>query len=164
VRFEAEHRFHGSPGAVADLLADPQFYRTLDLPDLSRPEVVESSTEGQRSKLRLRYEWVGSLDPIARRLLGGDRPAWIQEVSVNQATDSGELEFNAADDPARLHGSARFQLRADGDGCVRRLTGELVVGVPIIGSRAERKIVPGLLRRLDIEAQAIDGALRREPT
>jgi hypothetical protein len=30
----------------------------------------------------------------------------------------------------------------------------------VVGSRAERSIVPGLLRRLDIEANALDQRLR----
>ena len=39
--------------------------------------------------------------------------------------------------------------------------GELVVAVPGIGRMAERRIVPGLLRRMDIEAQAMDDELSR---
>jgi hypothetical protein len=159
MRFQAEHWFNGSPEAVAALLTDPQFYGQLALPDLSQPEVVESSTEGGRSLLRLRYEFIGSLDPMARRLLGQSRLTWIQQVVVENSTDSGELTFNAEADPKRLHGSAHFSLQSDGGRCVRRLEGELVVAVPLIGSRAEKKIVPGVLRRLDIEAEAINSRL-----
>jgi hypothetical protein len=32
--------------------------------------------------------------------------------------------------------------------------------VPVIGGNAERRIVPGLLRRLDIEADALDRRIR----
>ena len=39
--------------------------------------------------------------------------------------------------------------------------GELVVDVPLVGAMAERRIVPGLLRRLDIEAAAVDEHLAR---
>jgi hypothetical protein len=34
-----------------------------------------------------------------------------------------------------------------------------VVAVPGIGRMAERRIVPGLLARLDIEAEAVDAVL-----
>jgi hypothetical protein len=159
MRFEAVHRFHGSPDALADLIADPDFYTALDLPDVSRPVLLDSSTDGQQSRVRLRYEFVGSLDPIARRVVGEDRLAWIQEVLVDHSTNSGQISFNGVADPRRLRGSAHFSLDADGDGCVRRLQGELRVDVPLIGSRAERKIVPGLLRRLDLEATALESAL-----
>ena len=162
MRFEAEHRFNASPDAVAPFFTDPHFYQTLALPDVSTPEVLESSADAQQSRLRLRYEFSGSLDGTARRLLGGKRLSWIQEVVLQHTTDSGQLTFNSAADPNRLHGSAHFELQGDGGRCVRRLAGELVVAVPIIGGRAERKIVPGVLRRLDIEAEAINESLAQE--
>jgi hypothetical protein len=37
-----------------------------------------------------------------------------------------------------------------------------VVAVPGIGRMAERRIVPGLVRRLDIEAEALDAQLEQE--
>jgi Protein of unknown function (DUF2505) len=164
MRFQVEHRFNGSPSEVAALLTDPRFYETLVLPDVSEPEVLESSADAQRSILRIRYQFTGDLDAMGRRLLPKERLAWIQQVSVEHSNDSGDLRFNAEADPKRLHGSGHFDLRSDDGGCVRRLAGELVVAVPLIGSRAERKIVPGVLRRLDIEAQAINDALARGRT
>jgi Protein of unknown function (DUF2505) len=164
MRFEAEHRFNGSPGAVAAFLTDAQFYETLALPDVSTPEVLEASADAQQSRLRLRYEFSGSLDGTARRLLGGKRLSWIQEVVLQHASDAGELTFNAVADPNRLHGSAHFELQGEDGGCVRRLAGELVVAIPVVGGRAERKIVPGVLRRLDIEAEAINKSLAQEQT
>jgi hypothetical protein len=164
MRFQVEHRFNGSPSEVAALLTDPGFYQTLVLPDVSQPEVLDSSADGQRSLLRVRYEFIGNLDGMARRLLGKERLAWIQQVEVEHSTNSGDLSFNAEADPKRLHGSAHFELRADDGGCVRSLAGDLVVAVPLIGSRAERKIVPGVVRRLDIEAQGINETLSRGHT
>jgi Protein of unknown function (DUF2505) len=163
MRFQAEHRFHGSPDAVAALLADPEFYVALDLPDVSKPEVLEERTEGDRSVVRLRYEFVGSLDPVAHRVLGQRRLVWIQEIDIDRSTTSGTLSFEAEADPKRLHGSADFTLVAEGEGSSRQLSGEVVVAVPLIGSWAERQILPGLLRRLDIEAESLDARLQAPP-
>jgi hypothetical protein len=164
MRFQAEHHFNGSPGEVGAMLTNPGFYTTLVLPDVIEPQVLESNAGGPRSLLRLRYQYSGDLDGKVRRLLGKRQLAWIQQVTVEPAADSGDLRFYAEADPKRLHGSAHFDLRADDGGCVRRLAGELVVAIPIIGSGAERKIVPGVLRRLDIEARAVNDALARGPT
>jgi hypothetical protein len=164
MRFQAQHRFNSSPAEVAALLTDPDFYQTLVLPDVSEPQILESSADGRRSLLRVRYGYIGNLDPTARRLLGKGRLAWIQQVVVEHSTNSGDLSFNVEADPKRLHGSAHFDLQAEDGGCVRRLAGELVVAVPLIGSRAERKIIPGVLRRLDIEAQGINNTLARGHT
>jgi hypothetical protein len=160
MRFQVEHRFHGSPSAVAALLADPGFYADLVLPDVSQPVVLDHHTDGHLANLRFRYVFEGDLDPRARRLLGSGRLAWIQEVQVNSATNSGKLNFHAEADPKRLHGAADFELIAAGEGTLRRMSGELVVSVPMVGKWAERKIQPGLLRRLDLEAAALDDRLR----
>ncbi len=163
MHFEAEHHFGGPAHAVAAVLADPAFYLGLAFPDLSQPELLEDRKEGDAVALRLRYEFVGDVDPIARRLIGSNRLAWIQEVQIDQSAGSGALRFEAERDPKRLHGGAHFVLATVADGTVRRLGGELIVAVPGVGRMAERRIVPGLLRRLDIEAQALNARLKEAP-
>lgn len=157
MRFEAEHRFAGSSDAVRMVLSDPSFYRDLELPDLSRPEVVEHSTSAGAARVLLRYEYTGQLDPMALRLLGGDRLIWTQELVLTEG--GGTLRFLAEAKPDVLHGEASFSLEADGPGSVRHLTGELVVALPIVGPMAERRIVPGILGRMDIEAAAVNRRL-----
>ncbi|MGA8368568.1 MAG: DUF2505 family protein [Acidimicrobiales bacterium] len=159
VRFHTEHTFAGSEQAVAALLSDPAFYLELTLPDLEQPEVLEQGQDGAAAIVRLRYEFVGSIDPIARRLIGSDRLSWIQEVRVDRSTGSGALRFEAEKSPKQLHGAGTFTLTPTDGGCVRSLDGELVVAVPGIGRMAERRIVPGVIRRLDIEAQAVNDQL-----
>ena len=159
MRFRAQHRFRGQPGAVAQVLSDPSFYLDLDLPDLNRPEVVERGGDDNEVVLRLRYEFVGDLIPMARRVLGNQQLSWMQEVRIDLRSPSGALQFGAERNPKLLHGDAHFDLEPDGDETVRQLDGELVVAIPGIGSMAERRIVPGLLRRLDIEAQALNERL-----
>jgi hypothetical protein len=159
MRFHAEHRFEAPEGAVMALLADPDFYVGLELPDLSSPEVLASEQDGGETVLRLRYEFEGSLDPVARRLIGSDRLAWIQTVRIEPRAGTGTLGFEAEKDPRRLHGQATFSFTGDDGTTVRRLEGDLVVAVPGIGRMAERRIVPGILRRLDIEAEAVESRL-----
>jgi hypothetical protein len=161
VYFEVEHDFPGSRAEVAGVLCDPAFHTHLDLPDLSRPDVVESSVDGTHRLLRLRYEYVGQLDPIARKILGGRKLTWIQELRLDTATYTGVLSFFAEEDPARLDGAARVAIvAADGDDHSRRhIAGDLHVRVPLVGSAAERRIVPGLVRRLDAEAAALSKEL-----
>ncbi|HVC15200.1 MAG TPA: DUF2505 family protein [Acidimicrobiales bacterium] len=167
MRFSAEHRFAGTPAQVAAALGDPDFYLTLDLPDLRLLEVHEvdrsapsGGTEpvpgvtGAETGLELRYEFTGALDPVALRLLGGTRPTWTQEVRLREDA-GGRLRFAAEANPRLLHGAAAFSLEREGEGTVRRLDGELVVALPVVGGMAERRIVPGVLRRLDVEAEAV---------
>lgn len=163
MEFSAEHRFDAPPGAVAAVLGDRAFYEELELPDLSLDAVVADGPGDQPTErvLVLRYEYTGSLDPMARRLLGGERLTWTQEVRLLPAspaagrTVDGALAFRAEANPELLHGDARFTLASEGGLTVRRLEGEVVVALPIVGRMAEQRIVPGVLARLDVEAAAI---------
>lgn len=161
-RFAAEHRFGAPADRVAALLVDPDFHRRLELPDLSPPEVVAADVDGDRAHLQLRYEFVGSLDPIAQRLLGGRRLTWLQDLDLDRTTGKGSLRFAAEAEPRKLHGKSEFTIEADGDGAVRRLRGELTVAVFGVGGMAEKRIVPGLRRRLDIEAAELDRQLTED--
>jgi Protein of unknown function (DUF2505) len=159
VRFHAEHRFNGPPRSVASILSDPDFYVELDLPDLSRPEVLAITADDEGTSVRLRYEFEGRLDPVAKRLLGGRTLAWIQEVRLDPSGTAGRLDFGAEADARRLHGSATFLLEQREGETARNLHGEIKVSVPGVGGMAERRIVPGLLRRMDIEAEALNDRL-----
>lgn len=159
VKFEAEHHFDASPDAVAAVLLDPGFHTSLALPDLDLPTVVARTSDGGLEVLELRYEFVGRLDPIARRLLAGRPLTWVQSLRLHPATEHGTLDFWAEADPKRLFGSASVALQATDGGTTRRLEGDLHVRMPVVGSTAERRIVPGLLQRLDVEAGAVRAAL-----
>ncbi|MGH9228519.1 MAG: DUF2505 domain-containing protein [Acidimicrobiales bacterium] len=159
MHFVAEHRFAAPVEAVIAGLTDPAFHRELQLPDLRLLD-VDDRTNQTETVLRLRYDFVGHLDPFARRLLGGRRLTWLQQLRLDRASRAGQLTFEAEADPRRLHGRADIALVPDDGGTRRTLDGELVVAVPVVGGSAERRIVPGLLRRLDIEAKALDQRLR----
>jgi hypothetical protein len=160
VRFHDEHRFPAPVPAVADVLVDPAFHRGLELPDLRLLDVVDHRDDGKDALLSLRYEYVGQLDPTARRLLGGRRLTWLQELVVDRATRTGQLAFAAEGHRNRLHGAAQFTLSGDGEETVWALRGELRVGVPVVGGAAERRILAGVLHRLEIVARRMTDELR----
>ncbi|MDQ1385449.1 MAG: hypothetical protein QOG65_2828, partial [Actinomycetota bacterium] len=62
-------------------------------------------------------------------------------------------------EPERLHGSADVRLEAIPTGTRRRIDGEFFVKVPLVGGTAERRIVPGLVTRMGVEAVALTAAL-----
>jgi len=163
VDFSVVHDLPGSRAAVTALLCDPAFHTSLELPDLGQPEVVEVSTAGSEQLLRLRYEYIGQIDGVARKLLGNRRLTWLQDLRFDSSTFRGGLTFAAEADPKRLHGDATVALLegATPDTTRRTIKGALHVRVPLIGGNAERRIVPGLVQRLDVEAAALTRALTR---
>jgi hypothetical protein len=161
VHFEVVHEFPAPCADVVAVLCDPAFHTQLDLPDLSRPEVVTSSADGTTRVLLLRFEYIGQVDPIARRIVGNRKLTWMQELRLDIQSLAGTLSFSAERDEKRLNGRAEVVLTAidDGTRTRRRVAGDLHVRVPIVGGTAERRIVPGLVRRLDVEAVALAGQL-----
>jgi hypothetical protein len=160
--FSARHEFDVPPAAVAAAMTDPDFVGTLQLPDLETPEVLGRESDGNGTVLRARYRFVGSLDPIARRVLGNDRISWVQEVRVGADATHGELRVVPDTRAGQMTFTGSYDLDAAGSGgTVRELHGELRIKVPMIGGRAEKRILPGILRRIDLEADAMRTWLAR---
>ncbi len=137
-------------------MTDEAFVAGLRLPDVAPPEVLERSTDEEGTVLRARFRFDGTLDPIANKILSGARISWVQEVRVDPGNERGTLRVRADAQPDRLRCRGEYRLEARGTGTVRELAGELSVRVPLIGSRAEQRILPGLLRRIDLEAAALE--------
>lgn len=155
MHFEVEHVFPAPRLRVADLLCDPSFHTNLDLPDVSRPQVVKCAATSVTRFLVLRYEYVGQVDAIARKVVGGSTLVWIQELRLDTVNFKGTLTF-AAEHDSRLNGSAEVTIvDIDGASSRRRISGDLHVRIPLLGGTAEKRIVPGLIRRLDAEAAAL---------
>ena len=162
MRFEREHDFAGSVERVATIMSDPAFQTALVLPDLARPGVVAHEVDGPSHRLTLRYEYVGQLDPIAQKVVGKRNISWVQDLRMDVATGVGALAFSADGVGDRADGAATVTIVATVDGsCRRRISGEFRVRIPLLGGKAERAIVPGLLRRLDLEADAVAAELGR---
>jgi hypothetical protein len=160
VQFDRDHDFPAPPDRVAALMCDPEFQTHLQLPDLSLPAVVAHEDDGTRCQLRLRYEYTGQLDSMARRVIGGRTITWVQELRLDRASGTGTLSFSADGDAGRVNGEASVTITASGDaGSHRRIAGDFRIRIPVVGGTAERKIVPGLVRRLDVEAAALTARL-----
>jgi len=160
VQFEREHEFAGTVEQVASIMSDPAFQTQLDLPDLARPEVVAHEVDGTTRRLTLRYAYVGQLDPIAQKVVGGRKLTWVQDLRIDVATGVGTLGFSADGVGGRADGTATVTITATGGGsCRRQVRGDFRIKIPLVGGKAERAIVPGLARRLDVEADAVNAAL-----
>ena len=158
--FSLDHEFPAPPAAVIAVWCDAGFHTTLELPDLSLPEVVEETRTGPQYRLQLRYEFVGHIDPIAQKIVGGRKLTWLQTLELDTDAGTGSLAFAAEADPGRLFGSVAVNAMApEPNGTQRHIDGRLHVKVPLIGGRAERSIVPGIMSRLDVEAAAVSDRL-----
>jgi hypothetical protein len=160
VQFEREHEFGGTVTQVASIMSDPAFQTQLDLPDLARADVVAHEVDGAEHRLTLRYAYVGKLDPIAQKVVGGRAITWVQDLRIDVARGAGTLGFSADGVGGRADGTATVTITSTGDkSCRRLIRGDFRIRIPLIGGKAERAIVPGLARRLDVEAAAVNAVL-----
>ena len=134
-------------------MTDREYLASLQLPDVGPPEVLEVTTDGDKVTTRVRYHYTGSLDSLARQVLRGSDIVWTQQVVLDLATHRATFSVTPKVHPDRFSCGGTYVLREDGDGSVRRIDGELRIKVPLVASRAERMIVPGLVRRMDLEAE-----------
>lgn len=156
MKLAATHRFAASVAQVCEGMGDPDFYAGLRLPDVEPPEVIARTEQGDHVDVRVRFKYTGKLDPIARRIVGHDHISWVQRLEIDRAAQSCALQVVPEMGAVPVSCTGRFVLRAEGAGCVRTLDGELRIRVPLIGSRGERSLAPGIMRRLDLEAVALD--------
>ncbi|MCU1426010.1 MAG: hypothetical protein JWL83_10 [Actinomycetia bacterium] len=156
VTFSVRHEFDSPPEVVGAAMTDPAFVASLRLPDVGPPEVIDRATDGDGVVLRARFRFTGSLDPIARKIIPGGQISWVQEVHVDATNRRGRLTVIADTQPDRLRCTGEYRLEPSAaGGTMRELNGSLEVRVPLIGRRAEQHILPGLLRRIDLEAEAL---------
>ena len=162
MHFEHDRDFTGSAVRVAEIMSDASFQAALDLPDLGRPEVVAAEADGDQRSLKLRYEYIGQLDAIAQKVVGGRKLTWLQELDIDVERGAGTLSFFAEGDADRVNGCATVTITATGEAtCHRKLAGDFRIRIPVIGGTAERKIVPGIVRRFGVEADAVAAELER---
>ena len=151
----AHHAFPAPPAQVAAAMLDPEFYAGLRLDDIEPPEVLERTVAGTETTLRVAYAYTGTLDPIARTVLGADRITWVNELRFDSSTDRGTLTIIPGVQAGRVTCGGAVTIVGNADGATRSIEGILKIGIPLVGGRAERAIAPGILRRLDAEAAAL---------
>jgi hypothetical protein len=160
VRFSVEHRFAASLPAVERSMTDPDFFAELrNLPGIEAPVLLERRERPGAVELDVRYVFSGDLPSVARRVLGRGELAWVQRSTVDLERHRTDFTIVPETHADLLTCAGTYVLRPDGSGegeqTARTISGELRVRVPLLGGRAERAIVGGLVERLDAEAEAL---------
>jgi len=157
--FDVQHTFDAPIDRVLTAMVDPAFYTTFTIPDIGPFSTTGPETDGDDLTLGVRYEYVGSLDPMVKRLAGGTI-VLLQDVTVNATTSSGLLNVQPEQHHELLQCTGTFAFAESNGATSRHLTGSLSVHVPILGGKAERSLLPGILDRLETEASALNRYLK----
>ena len=156
MKFRLEHRFDAPLDTVEVAMVDPVFLEATRLPDVGPPKVLSREEAGDTITLRVHYEYTGSLDALARRVLRTGDVAWVQETTLDRRSHRTTFTVTPEVYPDRFRCGGVMQL-ADVDGATERvIDGELKIKVPLFASRAEGLILPGLRSRMNREAELLD--------
>ena len=163
MKFRLEHRFEAPLGVVEEAMVDPDFLEGTRLPDVGPPRVLSREDVGDTVTLRVKYEYTGGLDALARRVLRAGEVSWTQQTSLDRRTH--RTEFRVVPDvyPDRLQCRGTMELSIDGTATVRVIDGELRIKVPIFASRAEALILPGMRSRMNSEAELLAEWVKGRP-
>ncbi len=156
MRFDLKHNFGAPLAAVEDAMLDAEYLAALRLPDVAPPQVLGVEANGTTVTTRVAYQYTGSLDAIAERVLRGSEIGWVQEVALDRTTHRARFTVVPRVHAERLRCSGTYTLSEREGTTTRVISGDLRINVPLVASRAEKMIVPGLVRRMRLEAAFLD--------
>jgi hypothetical protein len=163
MEFHLEHRFDAPVDAVELAMVNPEFLEGTRLPDVGPPEVLSREEDGDIVTLRVSYQYTGSLDSLARRVLRTGDVAWVQETVLDRGAHRARFTVTPKVHAERFDCGGVMQLTNAGVATERVIDGELKIKVPLLGRRGEGLILPGLRTRMNREAELLDEWLKAHP-
>ena len=144
-----EHRFERvTVGRFVDIYFSPDYNAAVaPLANLSRRELIsERAIDGGRVERRIRMVPSIKLPRAVTRLLRGAAVEYTEVNTYDPATQQAHYRIESqAGERIKVWGVISFI--ADGDGCRRRIEGDIVVRVPGLGRWVEKLIADELEQR-----------------
>jgi hypothetical protein len=159
MHFEVVQHLHASIEEIEEALVDPRFLEALaKLPKLGRPALLERRDMGDRIFQRVRYDFTGDLSSTVKAFIDPSKLSWVEESTLDRRTHMTDIAIVPDFYTSIFTCSGIITLVADGVGGTSRRTasGEVVVRVPFVGSKAEAGIISGLREHADLEAEVLD--------
>ena len=162
--FEISHEFDASADAVAEALLDEAFQDSLqDLGALETREVLDQQERRDGTVLR-RTRCVLDVDVTgtAKKFLGDQKPAWIEEAVWDPDRFSWSWKILPEIAGELLDATGTISIEDDGEAAIRTVAGVVKVKVPLYGSKVEGWIVNGIEAAYEEEADRLAEWLERE--
>jgi hypothetical protein len=167
MKFQILDRFDGTLAEFERVLDDPKLHDRLAqaMPGLLRIEPLERVDEGERVRRRVRYtpNTDGKIPSFGRSVVKPSMLAWVEESTFDKTRHRFEyrilpnLPENWRD---RFHSQGSYQLSQEGQKVLRRIEGEIVVRLPLLGGTVEKLLLRELKENFRAEADAMSAMLR----
>lgn len=157
MRFTVTETIAADRGDVVQALGDPDYYASLGDASSSvrAPELLSTSTDSGTLLVRVRYAFAGTITGPAARVVDADKLTWVIETDYDTDTHTGTLVVVPDHYGGMLRCRGTLTLADHDEGTLQTVAGDLAVRVPLVGGAAEKAILGGLTRQLEVEAVAL---------
>ncbi len=157
MEFKIAHTFEVAPQALADAMLDENYQQSLsDVGALEERELLSQRRSADGTvKRRVRCVLGIDIPGPARRFLGSSDPAWVEEATWDPESMKWAWVIHPEVAKELLEAKGMIEVEANGEGTVRRVSGDVKVRVPIYGGRVEGFIVEGIRHAYDDEAERL---------
>jgi len=150
MKFEHQLRYDATPEEVYGMLADASFReRVCEAQHVTTCTVSVDGVDGALSVTVDQKRPSAGIPGFARKFVG-DEIHIVQKEEWSGPTDAA-LDVAIPGKPGHMKGTVT--LRADGDGTLQTVSGELKVNIPVVGGKIERLIADLLEEALEKERQ-----------
>lgn len=153
MRFEFRHAFDCSAEALWEILMDETYQAEAMEASNSTREVLEDRSDFGRHVRRVRVFPNRELPPAMARALQTDRLSYVQEQRWKEGQRSMTWVVIPDVFASRVTCKGDYVIADRGPGrCERLITGELRVGVPVVGGRMEQRTLQDLEKSYEATA------------
>ncbi len=134
-----EDRFACSPEKLYELLANNSFDDELMDALSMKKECLETKETANGVNYKIRLTNPDPMPAIASKFTG-DKLAYVETRCWNKAKCANTWDIAPEIRGASVEAKGCTEIVADGHGCLRRTTGSIKVGIPLIGRKIEEMV------------------------
>jgi hypothetical protein len=158
VRFTVTETIAATRDEVVRALVDPGYYVHLGqaATAVRAPELLAAAEDDGTIRTSVRYAFDGAISGPAALVVDVDKLTWVIDTTYDTAAHTGTLVVVPDHYVGMLRCDGTLTLEDDGSGStVETVTGRLEVKVPLVSGAAEKAILGGFTRHLELEAAAM---------
>jgi len=158
VKFTVTETIAAERDAVLRALADPDYYAHLGeaVSTVRAPRLLSVARDAGVIHTSVRYAFDGTISGPAALVVDADKLTWVIETDYDTTEHTGTVVVVPDHYEGMLRCSGTLTLEERGSAeTLETVSGQLVVRVPLVSAAAEKAILGGFTRHLELEAAAL---------
>lgn len=151
MHFQQSHLFHARKQQIWDTIQSPEFAKAMDEASGIESSLIGEEAVDGKSMTIIEVCFNDPLPEIAAKMLGTTQLRWRQEQLWDEENYQMHWRILIPNMERKISATGCYELLGteDPQHCIRQISGDIVVRIPLIGNKVERQIV----RRLELTYQ-----------